>query len=197
MMRGDDTTDEETALLSRNEEQQGPTHSPKVQIAIVLLLQLCEPITSHSIYPYINQLVSELVIIGGDERKVGYYAGLIQSLFFLTESIMVMQWNRLSDRVGRKPVLLFGLIGASLSMLLFGLSHTFWTLVISRCLCGLLNGNTGIIKSAMGELTNSSNRCSSVTWVTQKITPSPCFLACCRFVKPLAPSSRPTAASFT
>ncbi|KAF8886148.1 major facilitator superfamily domain-containing protein [Infundibulicybe gibba] len=168
-MHENDTTDEETALLSPNEEQVGPKPLPKVQIAIVLLLQLCEPIMSHSIYPYINQLVRGLDITGGDERKVGYYAGLIESLFFLTEAIMVMQWSRLSDRVGRKPVLLFGLIGASLSMLLFGLSRTFWTLVISRCLCGLLNGNSGVMKSAMGELTDSSNRAQafsfmSITW---------------------------------
>ncbi|KAF8886144.1 major facilitator superfamily domain-containing protein [Infundibulicybe gibba] len=171
MMPENDTIDEETALLSPNEEQQGPTPFPKTQIAIVLLLQLCEPIMSHSIYPYINQLVSGLDITGGDERKVGYYAGLIESLFFLTEAIMVLQWSRLSDRVGRRPVLLFGLVGASLSMLLFGLSRTFWTLVISRCLCGLLNGNSGIMKSVMGELTNSSNRAQAfsltpVIWAT-------------------------------
>ncbi|KAF8886137.1 major facilitator superfamily domain-containing protein [Infundibulicybe gibba] len=157
-MHENDTVDEETALLSRSKEQEGPTRLPKVQIGILLLLQVCEPITSHSIYPYINQLVSGLDITGGDKRKVGYYAGLIQSLFYLTEAIMVMQWSRLSDRVGRKPVLLLGLAGASLSILLFGLSRTFWTLVISRCLCGLLNGNIGIMKSAIGELTNPSNR---------------------------------------
>jgi len=73
-----------------------PTPLPMVQISIIMLLQLCEPLTSHSIFPYINQvrlhvnsrvgdeadghliqLVSELPVTGGDERKVGYYAGLI------------------------------------------------------------------------------------------------------------------------
>ncbi|KAF8875925.1 major facilitator superfamily domain-containing protein [Infundibulicybe gibba] len=154
----DHTIDEETALLAHAKKQHKPTSLPKVQIGIVLLLQLCEPITSQSIYPYINQLISELDITGGDERKVGYYAGLIQSLFFLTEAIMVIHWSRVSDHVGRKPVLLIGLVGTSVSILLFGLSRTFWTLVISRCLCGLLNGNIGVMKSLMGELTNSSNR---------------------------------------
>ncbi|KAF8878517.1 major facilitator superfamily domain-containing protein [Infundibulicybe gibba] len=161
------TIDEETALLSRNsEERRGPTPLPKVQIGIVLLLQLCEPVVGRSISPYINELVGGLDITGGDERKVGYYAGLIQSLFFITEAIMVMQWSRLSDRVGRKPVLLFGLVGISLSTLLFGLSRTFWTLVISRCLCGLLNGNIGIMKSAMGELTDRTNRAQVVSFVS-------------------------------
>ncbi|KAF7773190.1 hypothetical protein Agabi119p4_5357 [Agaricus bisporus var. burnettii] len=144
---------------------------PKLQIAVVLLLQLCEPLMSQSIYPYINQLVGELDITGGDERKVGYYAGLIESLFFATEAMTVLQWSRFSDHIGRKPVLLIGLIGSTLSMLCFGLSRTFWTLVISRCLCGLLNGNIGVMKSVMGELTDSSNRAEGfalmpVVWAT-------------------------------
>ncbi|KAF8875897.1 major facilitator superfamily domain-containing protein [Infundibulicybe gibba] len=152
------TIDEGTALLAHTKKQCKPTPLPKVQIGILLLFHFCEPITGHSISPYINQLVSELDITGGDERKVGYYAGLIQSLFYFTEAIMVMQWSRISDHVGRKPVLLIGLVGTSASVLLFGLSRTFWALVFSRCLCGLLNGNVGVMKSAMGELTNSSNR---------------------------------------
>ena len=92
--------DEETPLLNTDPQNQRlPTPLPKLQIAIVLLLQVCEPLTSQSIYPYINkvsgcdvnrsggifaqslvcvgQLISELDITGGDERKVGYYAGLI------------------------------------------------------------------------------------------------------------------------
>ncbi|KAF8875928.1 major facilitator superfamily domain-containing protein [Infundibulicybe gibba] len=108
---------EETALLAPAKKLQKPTPLPKVQIGIVLLLQLCEPITSQSIYPYINQLISELDITGGDERKVGYYAGLIQSLFYLSETIMVMQWSRISDHIGRKPIILIGLVGVIKSVM--------------------------------------------------------------------------------
>lgn len=89
--------DEETPLL-----YDGPstkplrTPLPKLQIAILLFLQCCEPMTSITIFPYINQvysrwltqpglllltltlkLITELGITGGDKAKVGYYAGLI------------------------------------------------------------------------------------------------------------------------
>jgi len=43
-------------------------------------------------------------------------------------------------------------------MLCFGLSRTFWSLVLSRCICGVLNGNIGVLKSVMGELTDTTNR---------------------------------------
>ncbi|GLB44900.1 putative major facilitator superfamily protein [Lyophyllum shimeji] len=149
---------EESALLSQSPKRRKPNPLPWFQISVVLLLQVCEPITSQSIYPYVNQLVSELDITGGDERRVGYYAGVIESLFFVTEAATVLQWSRLSDHVGRKPILLLGLFGTAASMLSFGLSRTFWGLVISRCLCGLLNGNIGVMKSVMGELTDATNR---------------------------------------
>ncbi|KIK76845.1 hypothetical protein PAXRUDRAFT_835199 [Paxillus rubicundulus Ve08.2h10] len=70
----------------------------------------------------------------------------------------VLQWSRASDRVGRKPVLLLGIFGLSLSMLCFGLSRTFTGLVLSRCITGALNGNIGVMKSMLGELTDSTNR---------------------------------------
>ena len=59
--------------------------------------------------------------------------------------------------MGRKPVILIGLFGVSLSMYCFGLSRTFWGLVISRSLNGALNGNIGVMKSIMAELTDSTN----------------------------------------
>ncbi|KAJ7473389.1 major facilitator superfamily domain-containing protein [Mycena latifolia] len=158
--------DENTALLSKGKQNPAPTRTPLPirQLAILMLVQLCDPLAAQSIHPYINQLVSELDITGGDERKVGYYAGL-GSLFFLTEAFTVLQWSRASDRLGRKPILLIGLFGTSVSMLCFGLSRTFWALVASRCITGLMNGNIGVMKSAMGDLTDPSNRAEAFPYI--------------------------------
>ncbi|KAI9452891.1 MFS general substrate transporter [Lactarius psammicola] len=149
--------EEETPLLSEENASRKETPLPFTQISVLLLLLLCEPISSHSIRPYINQLVSELPVVGGDEKKVGYYAGLIVSLYFAAEAATVLQWSRLSDYVGRKPVLLCGLLGTIISSVLFGLSRSFSALVLSRCLNGMLNGNTGVMRSMMAELTDESN----------------------------------------
>ncbi|KAF8490099.1 MFS general substrate transporter [Russula emetica] len=151
------TLDEETPLLQNANAPQKPTPLPITQISILLLLLLAEPITSLSINPYINQLVSELSIVGGDERKVGYYAGVLVSLYFAAEAATILQWSRLSDYIGRKPVLLCGLLGTIISIILFGLSRSFWALVFSRCLNGMLNGNIGVIKSMLAELTDETN----------------------------------------
>ncbi|KAF9445520.1 MFS general substrate transporter [Macrolepiota fuliginosa MF-IS2] len=147
--------DEETPLLQG--QTKAPTSLPWPQLSLLLFLQLGEPLTSQVIYPFAPQLIRDLNITNGDEGKVGYYVGVIESLFFFTQACTVFHWGRLSDRVGRKPVILIGLLGVSISMYCFGLSKTFWGLVVSRALNGALNGNIGIMKSMMAELTDSSN----------------------------------------
>ncbi|KAJ7510502.1 member of major facilitator superfamily multidrug-resistance, DHA1 sub-family [Mycena galericulata] len=161
--RDDDSNETRPLLATRNDSndsndlRQKPTPLPRFQLFIVLFLQLAEPLTSQVIYPFAPQLIRDIGITNGDETKVGYYVGIMQSLFFFTQALTVLHYARLSDRIGRKPVILIGLLGLSISMYCFGLSRTFWGLVLSRSLNGALNGNIGVIKSMVAEMTDSTN----------------------------------------
>ncbi|KAF9468187.1 major facilitator superfamily multidrug-resistance, DHA1 sub-family [Collybia nuda] len=152
-------TDEEILHESREEETTitKRTPLPAFQLFIVYLIQFAEPITATVIYPFINQFVQETGVTQGDERRTGYYAGIIESIFFITEAITVFQWGWLSDRLGRRPVLLLGPIGLSIGMLSFGFTNTFWVLVVSRCIQGIFNGNIGVSKSVIAEITDATN----------------------------------------
>lgn len=66
----------------------------------------------------------------------------------------MLYWGTLSDRIGRKPVLLLGLFGVACSALLFGLSRTFLWAVLARALAGALNGNVAVVKSVVGEVSH-------------------------------------------
>jgi MFS family permease len=149
--------DEETPLLDSQVKKTNRTPLPWFQLSIILFLQLAEPLTAQVIYPFAPALIRDVGVTHGDEARVGYYVGIMQSLFFATQAMTVLHWSRLSDVVGRKPVLLIGLFGLSLSMYCFGLSKTFRGLVISRCLNGALNGNIGVLKSLVSEITDSTN----------------------------------------
>lgn len=150
--------DEETPLLhSERHGKKKATPLPWFQFSITLFLQLAEPLTSQVIYPFMPELIRDLGVTHGNESQVGYYVGMMQSIFFLTQACTVLHWSSISDRVGRKPVILTGLFGLSVSMYCFGLSRTFWGLVLSRSLNGALNGNIGVIKSMMAEMTDETN----------------------------------------
>ncbi len=60
------------------DEQRTPL--PKFQLFLILCIQFAEPITAVVIYPFINQFVRETGITNGDDRKIGYYAGIIVSI---------------------------------------------------------------------------------------------------------------------
>ncbi|KAN0136079.1 major facilitator superfamily [Lactarius tabidus] len=153
----DNHLDEETPFLPKDYASRRPTPLPRVQIAVLLSVWLVESIISHSIIPYINQLVRELPVVGGDDRKVGYYTGIIMSAHYAAEAVTGLYWNRLSDHIGRKPILLLCLFGVSVSAIVFGLSRSFWALVLSRALHGSMKGYMGIVTSMMAELTNETN----------------------------------------
>ena len=72
----------------------------------------------------------------------GSQLGLLISTSALLELIFGPIWGSISDRIGRKPILLLGLLGYALSSLLFGLSTELWMLFASRALSGVLSSAT-------------------------------------------------------
>lgn len=87
-----------------------------------------------------------------DDDNASFYAGILVSAFSLAEALTGMIWGSLSDRVGRKPVLLSGCFGTMLSLLVVGFAPNFWIALFGRALGGILNGNIGVIQTMVGEL---------------------------------------------
>ncbi|EEB98457.1 hypothetical protein MPER_02028 [Moniliophthora perniciosa FA553] len=109
--------DPENAAHDQPEQKVQTTPLPKYQLSINLLIQSSEAITATVIYPFIAQLIRSTGITQGDETKVGYYAGIIESIFFISECVLVFQWGRAADKYGRRPILLMGPLGLAIAML--------------------------------------------------------------------------------
>ncbi|KAB5532755.1 major facilitator superfamily domain-containing protein [Coniochaeta sp. 2T2.1] len=124
---------------------------PGRQMFILALCRICEPIAFMSIFPYIYHMVEDFNITE-DKSKISFYAGLVTSAFTFAEFSTGVLWGRLSDRIGRKPVLLTGLAGTGLSVLIFGFSPNLTVALIARALGGLLNGNIGVLQTTVAEL---------------------------------------------
>lgn len=123
------------------------THVDNYPKAIV---RLAEPIALTSIYPYAWALVKKFEI--GTEQDASFYSGLLISSFSLAEAVMGMYWGGLSDRIGRKPVLMIGCAGTMFSMVMVGFASNIWFALLGRAIGGLLNGNIGVIQTMVGEL---------------------------------------------
>jgi len=69
---------------SPDAKDQPRTPLPKFQLFLVFLIQFSEPIAASVIYPFVNQFVRDTGITRGDDRKTGYYAGVIVSALTFT-----------------------------------------------------------------------------------------------------------------
>ena len=89
--------------------------------------------------------------------------GLLISTAALLEFICAPIWGSVSDRTGRKPILMIGMVGYGLSSLLFGLSTQLWMLYASRALSGLLSSATAATAMAyIGDSTSAEDRSSGI-----------------------------------
>lgn len=133
----------------RNERPLPPF--PAKQMFVLACCRICEPIAFMSIFPYIYYMIQDFNITD-DSNKISVYAGMVTSAFTLAEFSTGVLWGRLSDKIGRKPVLLFGLLGTALSVLVFGFAPSLPVALFARALGGLLNGNIGVLQTTVAEL---------------------------------------------
>jgi len=130
---------------------------PLSQVIAVLAAQFCEAFQVNILFPFVVFMVRDFHITER-EADVGQLAGLLAATFSAAQFISGFFWGALSDRWGRKRVILIGLVGVLLANIVFGTAKTFTQAILGRFLCGLLNGNVGVLKSFLAEITIPSNR---------------------------------------
>jgi DHA1 family multidrug resistance protein-like MFS transporter len=85
----------------------------------------------------------------------GSALGFLMAIYATMQLIFAPIWGRLSDRYGRKPIILVGVLGNALSQLLFGLSTQLWMLFVARALAGILSSAT--LPTAMAYISDSTS----------------------------------------
>lgn len=84
--------------------------------------------------------------------------GLLYSVYSFAQLIFSPIWGSLSDRVGRRPVMLVSTLGASFAYALFGWAHTLPLLFISRLIAGIMGGNISTAQAYVADVTTPENR---------------------------------------
>lgn len=145
-------------------KQESPSDKPLPVKQILLLCfdRAIEPIAFFSIFPFINQMIVKVGHVPPSDT--GFYSGLIESLFSLTQMFVMIIWGRLSDRIGRKPVLVVSLFGIGFATILFGLAQTIWQMILFRCVAGLFAGSIVTIRTMISEHSTSKTQARAFAW---------------------------------
>lgn len=87
-----------------------------------------------------------------------FTVGLLATSFSLMQFIFAPIWGRLSDRIGRRPIILLGLLGSCLSYFGFGMAATLASLFAARIFAGIAGANIPTAQAVVADLTTPENR---------------------------------------
>jgi len=123
-------------------------------MAVVFFLVICEQFAAEMLFPFAAFMVEDFNLTTA--QKSGYYVGILNSSYGFTQFFSGYILGRLSDKLGRRPILLLGAFMNVLTMIIFGLSTNFGYAISFRALQGLVNGNQGLVRAVVGDITNNS-----------------------------------------
>lgn len=83
---------------------------------------------------------------------------LVLATYSFTQLLSAPLWGRLSDRIGRRPVLLASLFGIALSYVWLGFADSLWVLFAARAVCGAMAGNISAAFAYVADITDAENR---------------------------------------
>lgn len=92
--------------------------------------------------------------------------GLLMSAFFLAQLLSAPFWGRLSDRYGRRPMILAGLLMSAVAFVFFGWARSLWYLFVSRLVQGVGSGTTGVVQAYVSDSSDPEDRAKTLGWVT-------------------------------
>lgn len=94
----------------------------------------------------------------GQAVPVVLFGGLLGTIYSLLQFLAAPLWGRLSDRFGRRPILLLCIAGIALSYVGWIFAGSFLLLVLSRVLGGVMSGNISVATAAVADTTNAETR---------------------------------------
>lgn len=96
----------------------------------------------------------------------GLEVGLLVSSFSLAQLLSAPMWGRLSDKWGRRPVIMIALGSSAISYAVFGFAHTLLLLFISRIVQGAGGGTVGVIQAYVADATKPEERTKALGWLS-------------------------------
>lgn len=125
----------------------------KDQLAILTLARLSEPLTQTSLQSYMFYQLRSFSPEAPDST-ISYQAGLLQAAFTGAQFCTAVLWGRTADSelMGRKKVILVGLLGTAIGAVGFGFSGSFGVALFWRAIGGALNGNIGVMRTMISEI---------------------------------------------
>jgi multidrug resistance protein len=125
--------------------------------------------------------------LGATPSQIGYLVASFSAAQLVTAPL----WGRLSDRWGRRPVLVVALAASGIAYVVFGLADSLWMLFISRIVQGAGGGTTGVAQAYVSDTVRPEDRAKALGWLSAAtnagVTLGPALASVTAYFGPRAP----------
>ena len=118
---------------------------------------IISPVVSFMVAPFANAHDQALIVTS------------LMAIYALCTFFAAPALGSLSDRFGRKPILLISLAGSALGYLIFGLAGSLWMLFLGRIIDGLTGGNIVTLFAYFADITDEENRTKVFGWTAAAV----------------------------
>lgn len=129
------------------------------QLLILFLVTFIDMIGFGIVIPFLTYLVEDLAV-EASITSIGLWVGLVMTAYPMAQFLSAPLWGSLSDRIGRRPILMIGLIGNTFCFALFGLAPTLFIAIVARFLAGFFNGNIAVARAYIGDISRPEQMAS-------------------------------------
>jgi MFS family permease len=96
----------------------------------------------------------------------GFIVGLLISSFSVAQLVSAPTWGKVSDRFGRRPAVISGLLISAAAYVVFGLAGTLWLLLLSRVVQGVGGGTVGVLQAYVADASRPEDRAKGLGWLS-------------------------------
>ncbi|MDA3959236.1 MAG: MFS transporter [Planctomycetota bacterium] len=98
-------------------------------------------------------------------QREALFGGILMGLYSVLQFVCAPAWGILSDKIGRRPVLIVTILGNTAGYVLWAFADSFALLLLSRVVCGLFSGNISVATAAVADVTDTKNRAKGMGFV--------------------------------
>jgi multidrug resistance protein len=92
--------------------------------------------------------------------------GALVAAFSVAQLVSAPAWGWMSDRYGRRPAILFGLLVSAVAYVIFAFAGTLWLLFLSRLIQGLGGGTIGVVQAYVADISEQKDRAKALGWLS-------------------------------
>jgi MFS family permease len=175
-------------IMSRETAESPPlTDNAKSSLKIVFLTLLLDLVGFSIIFPLFPALAKYYLVHDGDDfflrlifdsihtilnvsgqgefKSIVLFGGALGGIYSFLQFLAAPLWGRLSDKIGRRPVLIISIAGMVLSYVLWIFSGSFTLIVLSRFIGGIMGGNISTATAIVADVTQKENRSKGMAFI--------------------------------